>query len=201
MAFGTDLKVSVPTVEGLFGDKLTAVSPNTVGIPLNTQREMEFVKQIIDLGFLFEFISDLEDVKMTFENTIKLENSFRDVQYSPKDVIEDILDIAFKYSQYLLKGGNNSHEEIKHISNGLRRVSNHLLVKYSQSDLKLSFSKIAYICRLITATRKVQILKSIDHKLIEGGRLAGKYQILERLKRTNYQSYFYWMQAFGKRGK
>ena len=201
LAFGTNLKVSVPTAEGLFGDKLTAVSPNTVGIPLNTKREMEFVKQIIDLGFLFELISDLEDVKMTFENTIKLENSFRDVQYSPKDVIENILDIAFKYSQYLLKGGNNSHKEIIHINNGLRRVSNHLLVKYSQSDLKLSFSKTAYICRLITATQKVQISKSIDRKLVEGRRLAGKYQILERLKRTNYQSYFYWMQAFGKAGK
>jgi len=198
LSFGSSLKVSVPTIEGLFGDKLTAVSPNTVGIPLDT-KEMEFVKQIIDLGFLFEFLEDIEDVKKTFNNTVKFESSFRDRRFSTKKVTDDILDVAFKYCQYLLKGGNNSYKEIIHINNGLRRVSNHLLVRYTQSDLKIAFSKIAYICKLFTVNQKTKIFKTVDYKLIENKRLIEKYCVLEGLKKTNPQSYFYWIQAFGEK--
>jgi predicted nucleotidyltransferase component of viral defense system len=200
LAFGSPLKVIIPTVEGLFGDKLTTISPNTVGIPLNT-KEMEFVKQIIDLGFLLEFLEDFEDVRETFNNTVKFESSFRAARFSTKKVIDNILDVAFKYCQYLLKGGNNSYKEIMHINNGLRRVSNHLLIKYTQSDLKIAFSKIAYICKLFTVNQKPKLLKTVDYKLIENKRLAEKYCVLEGLKKTNPQGYFYWIQAFGKEGK
>ena len=196
LSFGASLRVFMPTIEGLFGDKLTAISPNTVGIPLNT-KEMEFVKQIIDLAFLFEFLEDIEDVRKTFNNTVKFESSFRDTRFSTKKVIDDILDVAFKYCQYLLKGGNNSYKEIIHINNGLRKVSNHLLIKYTQSDLKIAFSKIAYICKLFITAQKPKILKTADYKLIENKYLAEKYRVLDGLKKTNPQGYFYWTQAFG----
>lgn len=182
----------MPTIDGLFGDKLTAISPNTGGISLNT-KEMEFVKQTIDLGFLFEFLEDIEDVRKTFNNTVKFESSCRNIRFSTKEVINNILDVAFKYCQCLLRGGNNSYKEIIHINNGLRRVSNHLLIKYTQSDLKIAFSKIAYICKILLNPQKPKIVKSVNYKLIENKHFSKQYLILEGLKKTNPESYFYWM--------
>jgi hypothetical protein len=197
LSLGSSMEVRIPTIEGLFADKLTAIAPNTIGIPLNVKREMEFVKQVIDLGALFEYLDNIEDIRKTFKDTVKLENIFRKTQYPVREVIENILDASFKYCQYLLKGANNSYKEIEHINSGLKRVSNHLISKYTQSDLKIALSKIAYICRLIATTQK-KISKAVDYKLIQGKSLSDKYQILESLKKTNPQGYFYWIQAFGR---
>jgi len=188
------MKVKIPTIEGLLGDKLTAIASNSIGISLNAKREMEFVKQVVDLGALFEYIDNIEDIRETFKNTVKLENTFRKTRYSSEEIVENILDISFKYCQYLLKGANNTYKEIEHINSGLKRVSNHLMLKYTQSDLKVAFSKIAYICRLL-ATAQKRISKTVDYNLIKGKPLSGKYQLLEGLKKANPQSYFYWLQA------
>lgn len=100
--------VRVPTPEGLLGDKMTAVSPKTIGIPLNKKRSMEVLKQVIDLGELFKIASDIEDIRQTFLNTTEQENGFRGTSYSIDEVLDDVTDIAFKYSQSLLRGADNS---------------------------------------------------------------------------------------------
>lgn len=192
-----NVTVKVPTADGLFGDKMTAISPKTIGIVLNDKREMEFVKQIIDLGMLFNMLSNIEDVRNTFINTIKKENEFRKTRYIKDEVLNDILDIALKYSQHLLKGANGTLKEIERINSGLKRVSNHLVTRYAQSDLKLAFAKIAYMCSLLRGKDKSKIIKDVDYTIIEGKRLAGHYEILEGLKKTNPQAYFYWVLGYG----
>ena len=194
----TSAVVKIPTVEGLFGDKLTAISPKTIGIPLNQKREMEFVKQIVDLGMLFDMLDDFEDIKKTFIKNSKQENTFRKTKYTIDEVLEDILDIAFKYSQYLLKGANNSLKEIEHINGGLTRISNHLVVKYGQTDLKLAFAKIAYMCMVIKGKEDSKIIKDVDFSQVEGRSFQDGYRLLEGLKKTNPEAYFYWLLEFGE---
>lgn len=38
----------------------------------------------------------------------------------------------------------------------------------------------------------------MDYKMIEGKHLTDDYKILEGLKKTNPQAYFYWCLTFGK---
>ncbi len=192
------IKVKVPTPDGLFGDKMTAIAPNTIGIPLNESREMEFVKQVIDMGVLFNLLGDTEDVIKTFLKTVRIENQFRNASYSPNEILDSILDVAFKYSQSLLKRSNDNYPEIDYLNSGLKRVSNHLIGRYTQSDLKLSFAKIAYTCHVIRDKKRTEIIKTVDYQTIKDKRLKGKYQILESLKKTNPQAYFYWVLGFGQ---
>jgi hypothetical protein len=63
--------VTVPTVDAIIGDKLTAFAPNTIGIPYfrgkdNQSFSMEIIKQLFDLGKLFEEIGDVEVVRRSF---------------------------------------------------------------------------------------------------------------------------------------
>jgi predicted nucleotidyltransferase component of viral defense system len=52
-----EIKVIVSTINTYFGDKLTAFAPNTIGIPYGKNKSMEIIKQLFDLGILFEHIT------------------------------------------------------------------------------------------------------------------------------------------------
>ncbi len=196
----TDAVVTIPTAEGLFGDKLTAISSRTLGLKLTEGRDMEFLKQIIDLGSLFKLISSIDEIKKAFGNAVEQENDFRESRFTRKDVIGDILDVAWKYSQWMLKGADNSFKEINSINRGLERISNHLVGGVDSAALKVIFGKIAYILRLLRSEKSGEIIKDIDALSVQDMRLEEKYKILEGLRKSNQSAYFYWVLAAGVKG-
>ncbi len=197
----TDAIVQTPSPEGLLADKMSAISPNTIGIPLlgENAKEMEFVKQVIDIGVLFELAENLDDIRESFTGIVAQESEFRGGTHKPEEVLDNIVDVAFKYSQSRLKSANNSYDEIADIDSGFRRLSNHLVARYTKADLKLAFAKIVYICRLLRDENPAEIIKEIDNRMIEGKQLVGDYSILERLKKINPQAHFFWILGFGHR--
>jgi len=63
------LLVNLPSLEDILGDKLTAFAPNTTGIPYfknNNSMSMEIIKQLYDIGNLFDKAENLAIVKNTF---------------------------------------------------------------------------------------------------------------------------------------
>lgn len=193
----TNAVVTIPTVEGLFGDKLTAMAPKTLGIRLTDGRDMEFVKQIIDLGGLFGLVSLVDEIKKAFENTAEQENGFRGTHFTLEEVIEDILDVAWKYSQWMVKGGDNSFKEITSINRGMERVRNHLVGNVDSGALKLIFGRIAYVLKLIGKDKTAKILKTVDFSTVKDLRLEGKFKILEGLRKAQAEAYSYWALAAG----
>lgn len=194
---GSDVIVRVPTPEGLLGDKMTAVSPKTMGIPLNKKRAMEVLKQVIDLGELFNIASDIDDMRQSFLNTAQQENGFRGTSYSIDEVLDDVTDMAFKYSQSLLRGADNSFPEIMLINDGLGKVGNHLREKIDQQDIKTAFAKIVYMASVLKGKVSPRFVKNVDLSLIQGMVLPEKYKILEKLKIISPEAYFYWVSAVG----
>ena len=197
---GLDVVVRVPTPEGLLGDKMTAVSPKTMGIPLNEKRAMEVLKQIIDLGELFKIASDINDIRQSFLNTAQQENGFRGTSYSIDEVLDDVTDIAFKYSQALLKGADNSFFEIALINDGLNKIGNHLRQKIDQQNIKTAFARIAYMASVLKGKENPRLIKNVDISLIQEIMLPERYKILERLKVISPEAYFYWVLAVGVKG-
>lgn len=189
--------VRVPTPEGLLGDKMTALSPKTMGIPLNEERSMEVLKQVIDLGELFKVASDVDDIKQSFLKTAEQENGFRKTAYSVDEVLDDMTALAFKYSQFLLRGADNSFPEIALINEGLSRVSNHLRLKIGQQDIKIAFARIGHMASVLKSKDKKSLIKAVDLSLVKDVVFSGKYKVLERLKVSNAEAYFYWALAVG----
>lgn len=192
--------VDIPTAEGLFGDKLTAGAPKTLGLKLTEGRDMEFLKQIIDLGTLFKLVSSVGEIKKAFESAIYQENIFRGSQFTREDVINDIIDVAWKYSQWLVKGADNSFEEISRINRGLDRLGNHIVGTLDSAALKMFFGQIVYILRLLQSKEPGEIVKNIDMPLVQNMRFSDKHKTLERLKTINSEAYFYWILGVGERG-
>ena len=63
------LNVNVPNLEDILGDKLTAFAPNTTGIPYFKKEDsmsMEIIKQLYDIGNLFDVVNELSVIRTTF---------------------------------------------------------------------------------------------------------------------------------------
>ncbi len=193
----TAIPVKIPTAEGLFGDKMSAASPKTLGLRLTEGRDMEYLKQVVDLGVLFDLSVDLQDVRESFARACVMENGFRNTKHSQEDVLNDIAEVAFRYSQWLLKGADNSFKEIESINKGFERLTNHLVVRLAPDDLKVAFAKIAYMARLMRDTGSIKIIKDVDLSALDGVYFDGRYKILEGLKKRSAQAYFYWALAVG----
>ena len=62
---GEPLKVVVPSVEDILGDKLVAFAPETTGIPYYKNDKLstlEIIKQLYDVGRLFDRMQDIDNV-------------------------------------------------------------------------------------------------------------------------------------------
>ncbi len=80
ISLATDaLFVTTPDINGITGDKLTAFAPTTTGIPYNRNKEKEIIKQLFDIGSLYEWITDLNTFKISFRTIATLELQYRNL--------------------------------------------------------------------------------------------------------------------------
>ena len=94
--------ISVPTIDSITGDKLTAFAPNTIGIPYFKGKDrqpfsMEICKQLFDLSKLFEKIENMEVVYASFYAFAEQEIKYRkesqpDFELTPEKALQDTID-------------------------------------------------------------------------------------------------------------
>ena len=76
------MKVVVPSVEDILGDKLTAFAPETTGIPYYKNDKLttlEIVKQLYDVGRLFDKMQDINTVSKSFKAIAHVELGYRNL--------------------------------------------------------------------------------------------------------------------------
>jgi len=80
--------VRMPSMDCILGDKLTAFAPNTTGIPYGRNKELEIIKQLFDVGNLFDAMGDIKAVGETFKRMAQQELVYRkrDVELGYTDV-------------------------------------------------------------------------------------------------------------------
>ncbi len=196
---GNDFKVKIPSIDGIFADKLVAIADNELGVSLNDQFEMQYVKQVVDLYILFPLLSNVEDLFKTFNKVLAMENSIHNTRIDANTTLNSIQMISIKFAKYLLKGSDNKDAQLIHINNGLRRLSSHLVERINYEKLKEAYGKIAYITKLIIDNdTNVEIEKrssAIDKYDVE---FYNDFVILNTLIKTNPIAYHYFLKTFGK---
>lgn len=195
-----EVKVTVPTVNSLTGDKLSAFAPKTIGIPYGKDKSMEIIKQLFDLGILFENITDLKEINKSYEKVAELEASFRDRTLNIREYLNDSIEASFLLCQSDFKG---SVENIftKELRNGIKRIGNHIVGgKYSFLNAREDASKVACLASLIKDRRlEIDVLQlRQNRKDIEKIRdviLPEEYSILNKLKSISPESFYLWATA------
>jgi hypothetical protein len=104
-----DVTVKIPTIEGLLGDKLTAFAPATTGVPFTTKHGndcyLQVVKQIFDIGQLFNLATDIRSVFRAYDVSFRNENSYKNGKYTRNQALDDTADTAIELCQINLRGG------------------------------------------------------------------------------------------------
>src|SRR5690606_6637413 len=107
---GKDTMVVLPTFEAILGDKLTAFAPKTTGIPYSKNRPVEIIKQLYDIGFLFDQITDFDVVKESYSRVVQEEIGFRKLNMNADEVLKDTWQAC-----YTLTERDTKSEEFKHL--------------------------------------------------------------------------------------
>ena len=191
------LLVNLPCLEDILGDKLTAFAPNTTGIPYfksGNSMSMEIIKQLYDIGNLFDKVIDLNIIKDTFYQFAKTELSYRNINdCNEQNVIEDI----YQTSLCIASRGINGVGNFEELQLGIQRIRAYIFSEsYHIEKAITQASKTAYLITLIKY-EKTEIEK-YDSKIQMKDWLIDEpmNSKLNKLKKSNPEAFFYWFKIY-----
>ena len=190
------VSVAVPGIECILGDKLTAFAPNTTGVPYfkkEISMSMEIIKQLFDIGLLFNFAEDMPIVSETFNLIAQNELSYRKMnQLTAADVLEDIL----QTSLCLSLRGTAGKGDFTQLQSGISRLKPMILSEtFILEKAIIAASKAAYLSRCIASGAKT--LKKFNNSVDMQDWIIQQPNDtkLNKLKKSLPEAFFYWYQA------
>lgn len=199
----SDGAVLVPTVVDLLGDKLTAFGPNTTGVPLNEQRAMQFMKQVFDIGELFNAASDLAAVRAAYDQVFAAENGFRGGRFTTELALQDAFNTAYRIAQVGFSvAPKDGRDDL--LDAGRRQMGSHLVgVKFRREEMKIAAAKAALLTSALRAAAPLAFgtLHYSDTKLasLKVARFDAAFSAVGKLK-ANPEAMWLWAEALRIRG-
>jgi predicted nucleotidyltransferase component of viral defense system len=191
------LLVKSACLEDITGDKLTAFAPNTTGIPYFKGKDsmsMEIIKQLYDIGNLFDNVTDLETIKTTFEKFAKTEFKYREVNtLTEQNVLEDI----YQTSLCIATRGSDGNGDFDQLQQGIQRVSRFIFSESYHIEKAITHaSRVAYIATLIKYDAKT-IEKYSDPLQMKDWIIGEPMNTkLNRLKKSDPEAFYYWYRIY-----
>jgi hypothetical protein len=190
------VNVSIPSIDSILGDKLTAFAPDTTGIPYNAGKSMEIIKQLFDIGRLFDIHHDLKTTADSFINIAEKQLKYRNLNISTDKVLENIIGTSLIVS--LFPAGNaKDSPELHELFGGLQRFTSYPInVSYRADDAILSAAKGALLAIKIKNNDHSKIeLYSGDSEL-ENFEFPIEFSHFHKLRKRKKEAYYYWVQFF-----
>jgi len=189
-------KVTIPSFEDLLGDKLTAFAPETTGIPYEKNgrsKAMEIIKQLYDIGNIFDDIEDITTVATTFKKFALTELNYRDKGVDIQIVIDDIFETALTISTR----GKDGKANFAALQEGISQIKAFIFSESYHIEKAIAHvAKAAYLVKLIEheATTFVRFSDPMEIKdwVIE----QPFYTRLNKLKKSNPEAFFYWFKVY-----
>ena len=188
--------INVPSFEDMLGDKLTAFAPNTTGIPYEKNghsKAMEIIKQLYDIGNLFDDVKNLEIVRETFKQFALKELSYRNLEQNQNRVLQDIFETALCISTRGLEGNGN----FTALQNGISQIRAFIFSETYQIEKAIVHAaKAVYLAKLIELNGNS--LEHFDNALQVKDWIIKQpfFTRLNRLKKSNPQAFFYWYKTY-----
>lgn len=186
--------VDMPSADCILGDKLTAYAPNTTGIPYGKDKELEIIKQLFDIGNLFDVMESVNKVSETFKMMAKQELIYRgkDKTYTYEDVLDDI----FETSRILSERGRVEKETFDKLQTGVNRIKDYIFSKnYIMESAVNSASKAAYLSLLIKydLNEFEKFDEKVDLKTLQISH--PNFNKFKTILKFDPEAYFYWYKS------
>lgn len=200
IALQRQVLVAVPTANALLGDKLTAFAPKTIGILYAPARKTDIVKQLFDVGVLFDDATDLQETADVYEALYAKQCAYRNASFTLEETLNDTITAGY-FSQLDLRGAAAS-EEGALLQQGVHSLQNHLVnVPFRRDEARIAAGKAACVAACIQ--RRMSERESIENlrfdlenaHALHGKDIITPWQPLNRLKGGNPEAFHYWYEA------
>jgi hypothetical protein len=195
-----EVRVAVPTVDALLGDKLSAFAPRTIGILYHPERKTDIVKQLFDVGALFDAATDLHVAAEVYAATHARQLVYRRANYTLADTLNDSIETGFLYSQLDLKGGLKTEPGL-FLQDGITGLQNHLVnLPFRRDEARIAAGKAACVAAWILrrpagVTPADMRFQPANVAALRETQIAAPWVPLNRLKGGNPEAFHYWNQV------
>jgi len=182
-----NIKVKIPSPECMLGDKMTAFAPHTIGIPINSGKDLEVIKQFYDVCSLLDDISNFDMVSATYNNIVPIETSYRGININTKDVAED----TFRAAACIASRGKICEDDYPFYVRGMRDIRNHVFVEnYTPEIAAIRAPKVMYLAACLMTGSKYSRTNELNEN-IDSIVLNNELAALRYLRKINMESYLY----------
>ena len=194
-----DVYITVPTIDCILADKLTAFAPHTIGIKLSAEpgkrpKRVEILKQMFDIANLFDRCKDLNMIKETYIKIAQEEIEMANLKCSYQETLKDSFDFA------LMIGfdGKKQKEEFAVLSKGYNEFSKFVVdLSFDKWKAILCASKIAYLITCILQDSSIEKYNNgID--LMQMTIENKNYKAFESYLYSSPESYYYFFKAINE---
>ncbi len=195
-----EVRVVVPVIESLLGDKLTAFAPCTVGIPCTPDYAMQVMKQLFDVEVLFDAASDFAKVAQAYGAVFTAENGYRDGAHTIEAALNDSIETARLIGHFNLRG-SAQNEQQQMLERGRISLAGHLCgVSFTGLHAKIAAAKAAYLASCLRDRNVEGIIRRRPFASAAAGELREIVLpdlVLQRLRGSNPEAFYYWALALG----
>ena len=207
------LVVKMPCVNSITGDKLTAFAPNTTGVPyyrlfvnkdgviVSTEMFREIMKQLFDVGSLFDAMDEIELFRKSYHETVEAEIKYRSDRgvESREHVLKDTIATALILARREKQINNKDKQNFDNLKKGLESFGHYVFLgNFRVEHAQLAGAKAAYLSAILLTDYKGE-LNRFDEKTPLTNYLITHpdYHFLNKaLKAVNRgEALFYWNEA------
>ena len=188
-----DVMVKVPDYNNLLSDKMTAFAPRTIGVPYtkgNNSCGMEIIKQLYDIGHLFDKADDMPAINSTYRRIAEKELMYHNISCSVDDVLSDTMDNALSICFRCSHKGT----DFETLLLGIKQVTNHIFSESFHIEKAILFAAKTYYLAASLMTQSPKIEKyTPSHSAVMAQWTISEYEYtkLNKLKKTNPEAFFY----------
>lgn len=151
-------------------------------------RPVEIIKQLYDIAFLFDQITDLDVLRKSYSRVVGEEIRYRNLKIDADVVLNDTWQTC-----YTLSERDEKSDEFKHLQLGIKNFTNFIIDRFLIEEAIVASAKVAYLTTLLKEGGSKEIERfnnptEIKDWLIE----YPTYNKLNKLKKSNPEAFFYW---------
>ena len=195
------VEATIPSIDSILGDKLTAFAPNTIGVPYNKDKDVEIIKQLYDVNFVLDHTESLQIVKTTFDAVSAKQFKYQNKKLTPNNVLEDTFQTALIIARRDKNIGEDK-EKFQELLEGTSKFNTFLINGYFRIEqAQAASARAAYFASKLQ-NKDYSDLKvySPNIDLSEMEIKNKRFHFLNRFKRTNKEAFYYWHQCLSVKG-
>ena len=182
---GSNFIVQVPSIDCILGDKFTAFAP------LRAKKDLEVMKQFYDIGTLINEHKNFSHVLATYKDIVTSEISYRGMEITARDVLEDTIAAAIVIGSR----GKVGKDDYPLYVEGIRGVGTHVFAeRFSGEIASYRAANLIYMAACLLAETPYEPIESFEEYADEQ-LTQDDLKVLSKMRKAEPMQYAYLVKA------